>query len=84
VWTVNYNIVLSTAYTLHTLMNHLVHTRVLHLELTTELSYMKFLTCETTFGSYLCDLHRELLDARWSYEKQQQEDKISFIHIDKH
>ena len=47
-----------------------------NLELTTELLYRKFLICETTFGSYLCDLHRELLDAIWSYEKLQQQPAI--------
>ena len=35
--TVNYNIILAIASTLHTAMKHLVHTCVLHLELTTEL-----------------------------------------------
>ena len=40
--TVNYNIILAIASTLHTVMKHLVHTCVLHLELTTELLYMKF------------------------------------------
>jgi len=44
-------------------VNHLRKTSVLHLGLTIELFNMKFFTCESTFGSYLCDIHRELLDA---------------------
>jgi len=51
----------------------LKHTCVLHLQGSSiELYNLKFLTWESTFGIYLCELHSELLDAWWSYEKQQQ------------